>query len=33
MKIFKDYQPRQVLLMPPSSGEFVPENHEVRVSK
>ena len=32
MKIFKEYQPRQVLLLPPSLDEFVPENHEVRIT-
>jgi transposase len=31
MKIFKEYQPSQVLLLPPSLDEFVPENHEVRI--
>jgi len=31
MKIFKEYQPRQVLLLPPFLDEFVAENHEVRI--
>jgi transposase len=31
MKIFKEYQPQQMLLLPPSLDELVPENHEVRI--
>ncbi|MDI6733724.1 MAG: hypothetical protein QME16_07400 [Planctomycetota bacterium] len=31
MKIFKDYQPKQIFLLPPSLDDFVPEDHEVRI--
>jgi transposase len=31
MKIFKDYQPQQAFLLPPSLDDFIPENHEVRI--
>ena len=31
MKIFKDYQPQQTFLLPPSLDDFIPENHEVRI--
>lgn len=31
MKIFKDYQPKQTFLLPPSLDDFVPEDHEVRI--
>jgi len=29
--VFKDYNPNQMLLLPPSLEEFVPDNHPVRV--
>lgn len=31
MKIFKEYQPKQTLLLPPSLDDFIPDNHEVRI--
>ena len=31
MKIFKDYQPKQTFLLPPSLDDFVPEDHEVHI--
>jgi len=31
MKVFKEYQPKQAFLLPPSLDDFVPEDHEVRI--
>lgn len=31
MKIFKEYQPKQTFLLPPSLDDFVPANHEVHI--
>jgi transposase len=31
MKIFKEYQPKQSFLLPPSLDDFIPEDHEVRI--
>lgn len=31
MKIFKEYQPKQAFLLPPSLNDFIPEDHEVRI--
>jgi transposase len=31
MKIFKEYSQSQGFLLPPSLGEFVPEDHEAHI--